>query len=137
MRSYYLLLIAIAFSWLLAAPSWAQTAEPNSSATDAQSGANGQVLGTVQNGNTTVVFEPANNADLDMARLRTWNQFAQDHPQIARALAHNPSLINNQAFLKHHPDLSTFFDQHPDIHEAMANDPGNFVAPARRNSQPG
>jgi hypothetical protein len=129
MNRYYLLLSAIAFSLLLAAPSWAQTAESNSSATGAQSGANGQVLGTVQNGNTTIVFEPANNSDLDMARLQTWSNFAQDHPRIVHALANNPSLINNEAFLRHHPDLSAFFDQHPDVREAMQKDPGNFVAP--------
>jgi hypothetical protein len=128
MQRYYLLLTAIAFSLLLAAPSWAQSAAATLSATDAQSNGNGQVLGTVQNGNTTIVFQPANNSDLDMARLQTWSEFAQGNPRIAHALAYHPSLMNNDAYLKHHPELSTFFDQHPDVREAMASDPGNFVA---------
>ena len=79
-------------------------------------------------GNTTIVFEAAGTGNLDVDRLRTWSDFAEKHPKIARALAYKPSLINDATFLKKHPDLAMFFEAHPDIKDAMAENPGNFVA---------
>ncbi len=85
-------------------------------------------FGAVQSGNTTIVFAPADSRDIDMARLRTWQEFADAHSGVERALAYNPSLINDARYLKGHPDLDAFFQEHPDIRSAMANDPGNFAA---------
>ncbi len=36
-------------------------------------------LGVVQSGNTTIVFAPADSRDIDIARLRTWGEFADAH----------------------------------------------------------
>ena len=54
-----------------------------------------QVLGTVVRGNTTIIFQAAGTHGLDLNRLRTWSQFAEEHPKIATALAYKPSLIND------------------------------------------
>jgi hypothetical protein len=88
----------------------------------------GRVLGSVTNGNTTVVFEPANNTDIETQPLMTWGEFAADHPAIAHALEYNPSLISDPGYLKKHPDFSAFLQAHPEVREAMAADPGNFNA---------
>jgi hypothetical protein len=94
----------------------------------------GKVLGVVDNGNTQIVFQAADTSDIDMAKLQTWSAFASQHPDIAHTLAYHPSLINNDGYVKKHPELAEFFSAHPDIREAMAEDPGNYVAiPPRAN----
>jgi len=107
------LLIAVALPVAFAVPSIAQE---------------GQTLGTVVNGNTTTVFKAADKRDIDTQKLQTWNDFASGHPKVASELAHNPSLIHNDGYAKDHPELGSFFSAHPDIREAMAANPGNYVA---------
>src|ERR1700722_14404973 len=87
---------------LFAAPAFAQSA--------AQSGAGSSPFGTIQNGNTTIVFQPADSSDLNMAMYNTWNGFAQAHPDIERQLSRKPALMSNDGYLKRHPDLANFFD---------------------------
>lgn len=89
---------------------------------------NTKPVSAVQSGDTTIVFAPADNRDIDTVRLQTWQEFADTHAGIERALAYSPSLINDARYLRKHPDLNAFFQQHPDIKVAMANDPGNFSA---------
>jgi hypothetical protein len=76
-------------------------------------------LGVVQRGNTTIVFASSDNRDIDIARLRTWEDFADTHPGIARTLAYKPALMNDSRYLKGHVDLEAFFQAHPDIKSAM------------------
>jgi hypothetical protein len=107
------LLIAVALPVAFAVPSLAQ---------------DGKTLGTVVNGNTTTVFKAADSRDIDTHKLKIWNDFASDHPKVASELAHNPALINDDAYAKKHPQLGQFFSAHPEIREAMAANPGNYVA---------
>jgi len=107
------LLFAVAIPVAFAAPAIAQE---------------GKTLGTVVNGNTTTIFMAADTSDLDMQKLQVWSDFASQHPDIARALAYKPSLIDNEGYAKNHPELGDFFSAHPDIREAMTENPGNFVA---------
>ena len=90
--------------------------------------ANGAELGRVVHGDKTIVFAPADASKIDAKRLQIWGDFAEAHPKVAKALAYNNSLINNGAYLSKHPELDGFFRSHPDIKEAMAENPGNFVA---------
>ena len=86
------------------------------------------VLGSVTNGNTTIVFEAANQRDIDSEPLLIWDAFAAAHPQIARSLAYKPSLMNDPGYLSTHQDLNLFFEAHPEVRQAMAANPGNFAA---------
>jgi hypothetical protein len=113
MKRISTLLIAIALPVAFAAPSIAQ---------------DGRTVGTVVNGNTTTVFKAADSRDIDMHKLKTWNAFASEHPKVASDLAHNSALINDDGYAKKHPQLGAFFSAHPDIREAMAANPGNYVA---------
>jgi hypothetical protein len=88
----------------------------------------GQVLGTAVTGNTTIVFEAANDSDIHTNSLHTWDDFAQAHPAIARTLEYKPRLINDPGYLREHPALDGFLQAHPDIRVAMSEDPGNFNA---------
>ena len=114
----------------IAVPAMAQDQSSNP-----QQAMNEPELGRITQGNTTIIFAPADSSDLDLARLKTWEEFADSHPAIARDLAHHPSLMHNQGYLKRHPDLVQFFKEHPDIKVAMAQDPGNFVAPPPRSGE--
>jgi hypothetical protein len=107
------ILIAVALPLAFAAPVIAQ---------------DGKTMGTVVNGNTTTVFKAADSRDIDLHKLRTWNDFASGHQKVASELAHNPALITDDGYAKKHPELSAFFAAHPDIREAMAANPGNYVA---------
>jgi hypothetical protein len=113
MKRISTLLIAAAIPVAFAAPSIAQE---------------GNTLGTVVNGNTTIEFKAAGTGDIDMQKLQTWSSFASEHPDIARQLAYKPSLINSDSYTQKHPELGQFFSQHPDVREAMAENPGNYVA---------
>lgn len=95
----------------------------------------GKVLGVVDNGRTEIVFKAADTSDIDMQKLQTWSSFANEHPDIARTLGYHPSLINNDGWVKKHPELAEFFAAHPDIREAMEEDPGNYVAPPLREEE--
>jgi hypothetical protein len=107
------LLIAAALPLAFAAPTFAQE---------------GTTLGTVNSGHTEIVFKAADTSDLAMQQLKSWGDFAAQHPKIAHELAYKPSLINNDSYAKKHPELADFFSAHPDVREAMAENPGNFVA---------
>ena len=85
-------------------------------------------LGTVVNGNTTTEFKAAGTHGVDMNKLKPWSAFAADHPAIAKELAYKPALIGDDSYAKNHPELGSFFSTHPDIREAMIQNPGNFVA---------
>ncbi len=111
------LLIAVALPFAFAALSAAQE---------------GKTLGTVVDGNTTIEFKAADTSDIDTQKLKTWNDFASQHPKIAKDLAYKPKLINDDGYAKEHPELAAFFSAHPDIREAMAENPGNYNAIAPR-----
>jgi hypothetical protein len=107
------LLIALALPVAFAAPSAAQE---------------GKTLGTVISGNSTTEFKAADTSDIDTQKLETWSDFASKNPKVARELAYQPKLINDDGYAKKHPALDAFFSAHPEIREAMAENPGNYNA---------
>jgi hypothetical protein len=123
MKGWSSFLAAIVLSCGLTGSSVAQVTP-----TPSEDSTSGKVLGSVTNGNTTIVFDAANNSDINTKALTTWGNFATAHPGIARALAYRPSLMNDAGYLHKHPELSAFFQQHPAVREAMAANPGDFNA---------
>lgn len=87
-----------------------------------------QVNSVAANGNTTIVFEPANDSDLQMGLLTRWSRFAQVHQEIARQLGNKPMLIDNAGYLRKHPELEKLFQDNPNLLAEMKRNPGNFVA---------
>ena len=129
-------LLAIGFGLVLALPAAGQDNSPTQHSSSGEGNSSPVVnqsestkpLGVVQSGNTTIVFAPADSRDIDTASLRTWRQFADEHPRVAHALTYRPSLMNDAGYLRKNPDLSEFFQEHPDIKQAMTENPGNFEA---------
>ena|SRR5579863_726467 len=95
----------------------------------------GRTLGTVVDGNTTIEFKAADTSEIDAQKLQTWNDFADQHPKIAKDLAYKPELINDDGYAKRHPDLAAFFAAHPDMRQAMAENPGNYNAIPPRSGE--
>jgi hypothetical protein len=81
----------------------------------------------VHHGNTDIIFENAGTSGLPSARYQAFDQFASDHPEIARALARNPRLIANERFIQSHPALADFQRTHSDFANDFAENPGNYV----------
>ncbi len=84
-------------------------------------------LGTVVHGDTTIEFQAAKPNSSEMDMLAAWSAFAKDHRDIARDLGNKPALIGDDDYLKKHADLESFFSNHPQVRDAMKDNPGNFV----------
>ena len=95
----------------------------------AQEAADGKVLGTVVQGNTTTYFMAANRGDLDNQMLQAWGNFASEHPDVAHALGHNPRLISSDGYVNKHPELAKLFSDNPGLRDSMMANPGNYVVP--------
>jgi ABC-type glycerol-3-phosphate transport system substrate-binding protein len=93
-----------------------------------------QAAGTVKEGGTTIEFQSAATNQAGMDPIKAWSGFAAEHPKIARDLGNKPALIKDDSYLKKHPELDAFFTAHPDIRDAMAENPGNFVTPSSASS---
>ncbi len=81
----------------------------------------------VHSGNTYIIFKNASNSDLPSARYQAFDQFAAENPQIVKQLAHNPRLIEDESFIRHHPALADFLRTHSDMASDFAENPGNYV----------
>src|SRR5216684_5543112 len=53
------------------------------------------------------------NNDITQGEIANFNQFLDNHPNLAQQLAADPSLINNPAFISNHQALHGFFQDHP------------------------
>ena len=49
------------------------------------------------------------------------------HPDIAQALAANPSIVNNPAYLAQHPDFKGFLQHHPGVAQQLSTRGWNFT----------
>jgi hypothetical protein len=106
---------------ILAAASYAQTA--------VGSGTEAPPLGTVTNGDRTIVFEPATLDDSNLALHKTWHEFADAHPDIVQQLGNNPRRLRDSDYLKKNPELDKFLAVHPDLRQSMLENPGNYIVP--------
>ena len=112
-------LVSIIFATMLnAAGAWAGAAV-------AQEEAGGAAV--IHRGNTDIVFESAGTNGLPSERYQAFDQFASEHPQIAKALARKPRLIKDESFAKSHAALADFLRAHPDVASDFAENPGNYV----------
>jgi hypothetical protein len=91
------------------------------------------VLGTVQNGNRTIIFERS-NAGLNLDKLSAFGQLTASDPALARKLARNPSLVNDDGFVNQHPALRQYFEQFPNAREDIVANPGNYLTPVSGSS---
>jgi phage-related protein len=65
--------------------------------------------------------------DVTRGELANMDHFMDSHPEIAEQLRKDPSLVNNQQFVKSHPDLQQFLADHPGVREEYKENPNAFM----------
>jgi phage-related protein len=56
-----------------------------------------------------------------------FDQFLDSHPETAEALRKDPSLINNERFVKEHNGLREYLQQNPQVREEIRENPNAFM----------
>jgi hypothetical protein len=63
----------------------------------------------------------------DRREVANFDQFLDSHHETAEQLRRNPSQINNDEFVKSHPALQAYLQQHPDVRQEMSQNPNAFM----------
>src|SRR6201987_1209580 len=69
----------------------------------------------------------AQDNDITRQELALFDQFLDSHREIAEQVQRDPSLVNNDQFVKNHPALQTFMQQHPSVREELKENPKAFM----------
>src|ERR1700723_2025600 len=56
-----------------------------------------------------------------------FNQFLDSHPELSDQLRKDPSLVNNDDYVKQHPALQTYLQDHPAVQQQIKSDPNAFM----------
>lgn len=70
--------------------------------------------------------------DVSGRELASFNEFLENHSNIASELSKNPSLANNQEYLENHSELRTYLSAHPQVHEELSENPQAFLQSAQQ-----
>ena len=70
--------------------------------------------------------------DTTRGQLASADRFFDTHPEIAEQLRKDPSLVNNKEFVKNHPDLQTYLQQHPGVNQELSENPNAFMHQEQR-----
>jgi hypothetical protein len=86
-------------------------------------------VGTPAVAQTQAIQNDRHVQDNDTTRqeLARFDQFLDDHPEIAEQLRKDPSLVDNPEYEKNHPDLQTYLQNHPSIREEIKENPNAFM----------
>ncbi len=76
--------------------------------------------------------KPLPDTDTTRQELASFDQFLDSHRETAEQLREDPSLVNNEEFLKNHPALQTYLQQHPQIREEIKESPETFMRKENR-----
>ena len=69
----------------------------------------------------------AQDNDITRQELALFDQLLDSHREIAEQVQRDPSLVNNDQFVKNHPALQTFMQQHPAVREELKENPKAFM----------
>jgi hypothetical protein len=70
---------------------------------------------------------PVQDNDTTRQELVSFNQFLDSHPELAGRLRKDPSLVNNDDFVKQHPSLQNYLQEHPQVREEIKENPNAFM----------
>jgi hypothetical protein len=65
--------------------------------------------------------------DRNRGEMASMDRFLDGHPEIAEQVRKDPSLLTNEQFVKQHPALQTYLQQHPQVRDEIAQNPNNFM----------
>src|SRR5215469_18010857 len=70
--------------------------------------------------------------DLTRQQLAGFDQFLDNHPDLATQIRNNPSLVNSEEFVEAHPDLQQYLHQHPEVREDLNQNPNAVMHQEQR-----
>jgi len=59
--------------------------------------------------------------------MASFREFLGGHPDIARQVSKNPSVVKNDDYVKHNPELQGYLNAHPGVRGELMSDPQKFV----------
>ena len=65
--------------------------------------------------------------DVNRQELARFDQFLDTHRETAEQLRKDPSLVDNQEFVRNHPALQTYLQEHPELREQIKSNPNAFM----------
>jgi hypothetical protein len=71
--------------------------------------------------------EPMPGDDITRRDLARFDQFLDNHRDIAEELRRTPSLIDDPQYLERHPELNTYLQDHPSVKEEISAHPDTFM----------
>lgn len=63
----------------------------------------------------------------DRRAVANFDQFLDSHRETAEQLRRDPSQINNDQFVKSHPALQAYLQQHPEVRQDVSQNPNAFM----------
>ncbi len=69
----------------------------------------------------------ADDRDITREELANFDRFLDSHRETAEQLRKDPSLVDNQEFLKQHPELQTYLQEHPAVREQLKDNPSALM----------
>ena len=76
--------------------------------------------------------EDARDGDVTHGQLASFDQFLDKHREVAEQVRKDPSLLDNQQFLKDHPDLQAYLQDHKGVREEVQENPNAFMRQENR-----
>ena len=75
--------------------------------------------------------EDSMSRDHDMGQA-SFREFLGSHSSVAKQLAKNPALANDQRFLQKHPEFQEYLSSHPQVQSQLTHDPNSFIKSAQQ-----
>lgn len=73
--------------------------------------------------------------DIDKADIAAFDKFLDSHPEVAKDLRSNPSLVDDQQFVRSHKALQEFLENHPNIRKEIREHPEAFMNKEKKYEQ--
>lgn len=73
------------------------------------------------------VQDSRGDRDTTRGELANFDRFLDSHKETGEQIRKNPSLINDPQFVKNHPALQTYLEDHPAIREEVTENPNSFM----------
>src|SRR5579863_1448648 len=71
--------------------------------------------------------KPTQDRDTTPRELASFDNFLDQHREIAEQLRKNPSLVDNEDFVKAHPALQDYLQNHPGVRQEIRENPNAFM----------
>jgi len=75
---------------------------------------------------------PQDRDDLTRQQLAGFDQFLDNHPDLATQIRNNPSLVNSEEYVEAHPNLQQYLQQHPEVREDLSQNPNAVMHQEQR-----